>query len=260
MSRFLDRLDRIHRGATTSLGFGASARAEKLPSMALVGMLSKQGKSLKGVTNLVSIGADGALVYGMDIDDAHKALAPTIENVPWGIVVSELVGEQAKTYRGKGCDFLAFRPENALLGALEDEDTAYFLCIEPDMDEQSLRAIEDLPIDVVLLTLRSADSPLTIKHLITISSVRSAFSKYLLLEVSGSLTTGEMHVLRDIGVDGLVVDASALSGKELTGLKQRLLALPRRQRNKSTRPSAVLPRAAYALPGAPSDDEEDEEI
>ncbi len=259
MSRFLDRLERINRGVATSMGFGSSARAEKLPAMALLGMLSGGDKSAQGASNLASIGADGALIEGVGIDEVLKELAKALDKVPWGIRVEGLNGERASSFRERGCDFLAFGPENTLIAALEDENTAYLICVQPDMDERHLRAIEDLPIDAVLLSLKSAEPPLTLQHLITIGSVRGAFSKYLLLEVGGVLTSKELEGLRDIGVDGLVVDATSLSAEELEALKGRLLALPRRQRSRGGKSSAVLPRTVYSPPSSPSREEEEEE-
>ena len=259
MSKFLDRLKRISRGTTISMGFGAAGRSEKLPSLALVGTLSDPAKSAKGAAVLAGIGADGALIQG-HTDASLKKLAKTLDNVPWGVRVEGLQQEQASRYKERGCDFLAFRPEGALVGALEDEDTGYLLCVQPDMDERFLRAIEDLPIDAVLLPMASAEPPLTLQHLITIGSVRGAFSKYLLLEVPGLLSTGELEALRDIGVDGLVVDATAFSSKELEGLSERLMGLPRRQSTKAKRPSPILPISAHTQSGpSPSEQDEDED-
>ena len=46
MSKFLDVLERIRDGVTAPLGFGAT-RAEKLPGIALVGLVS--GAHAKGI-------------------------------------------------------------------------------------------------------------------------------------------------------------------------------------------------------------------
>ena len=260
MSKFLDRLERINRGTPTSLGFGMGARPEKVPSMALLGTLTDPKKAARGASTLAKIGVDGALIDGTDMEGTLEELARTLGKVPWGIRVQGLSSEQAVKYREKGCDFLAFQPEGAPLGALGDEDTGYLLCIEPDMDEQSLRAIEDLPVDGVLLPLKSVKPPLTLQHLITIGVVRSAFTKYLLVEIPGALTAEELDGLRDIGVDGLVVDATARPVKELEGLREGLLALPKRHRNKARHSSsALLPRMAYDPSGGPSREAEEEE-
>ena len=259
MSRFLDTLERINRGPTTSMGFGTAARTEKVPAMALLGILSDPGKSVQGAATLARIDAEGALIEGKKTEKTLKKIAQTLDSVPWGVGVQELNGEQVSHYREHGCDFLAFGPERALVGAIGNEDTAFLLRIQPDMDERSLRAIEYLPVDAVLLSLGYMEPPLTIQHLITVGSVRDAFSKYLLLEVPGVLTAEELESLRDMGVDGLGLDATAVPADELEGLKERILALPRQQRNRTNKASAILPRTTYTPPGVPSHEEEEEE-
>ena len=257
MSKFLNRLDKINRGSPTAMGFGASATAEKTPPMALVGRLSGTAQATKGASALAKIGADGAIIDGMEVKGPAKEIARALKDVPWGIEVSELKSGQVAGYRKKGCDFLAFEADGALLEGLEDGDTAYLLHIQPDMDERSLHAIEDLPVDAVLLSMKSVKSSLTVQDLITVSSVRGGFGKYLLLELPIFPTTGELQALRDAGVDGLVVDATGKSVKELEEMKDRLLALPRRERNKMGKSSAVLPGSASTTRESPSRVEEE---
>ena len=260
MSRFFDRLERISSGVSSSIGFGAQAKAERLPSMALIGLLLEPTKAAKAASTLTKIGADGALMVWNGTDEEVGGLAEKLERVPWGLRVQEFNGGQIAGYKQKGCDFLAFQPDVARLDALGDEDTGYLLCVQPDMDERSLRAIEDLPVDAVLLTLNSVKSPLTLQHLITIGSIRGAFSKYLLLEMTGVPASAELEALRDIGVDGLVVDAMASSAKALEGLKESLYGLPKRQRDRSSKSVAILPSlvTAQESPAAEQEDEDED--
>ncbi len=257
MSKFLDRLEKINQGAARSLGFGASAQAETLPAMALIGALSNSGKSAKGAANLAKIGADGALVQGGNGKAAIKQVGGALDSVPWGLRVEGLDGKEANSYKEQGCDFLAFGPEKVMLGALGDEDTGYLLCVKPDMDERQLNTVEGLPVDGVLLKLDSAQPPLTIEDLIAIGSVRMAFSKYLLLEMSGVPTARELEALRDIGVNGLVVDADSLPVKKLEELKKRMSSLPKPPKAKSGLASAVLPRMPKAADVLPAQEEEE---
>ena len=259
MSKLLDRLERVNRGPTASLGFGAAARVEKTRAMALVGTLSDPGKAVEGASDLAKIDADGALIDGLDLKKIQKQLAQALDTVPWGVRVPGLNSEQVSQYKEQGCDFMAFPAGNALLEALGEADTAYILSIQPDIDDKLLRAIETLPVDAVLLPFKSADPPLTLQHLLTISSVRRAFSKYLLLELPGAPTSKEMEALRDIGVNGLVVDTTVVSAEKLAGLHEELLALPRRKRDRSERATAILPGTLYQQSGTPSRREEEED-
>jgi hypothetical protein len=258
MSVLLDRLDRISRGTPTAMGFGAVSRPDKVPSMAMIGLISDRGKPAEQASTLAKIGVDGVLVEGVEKKTALASLSKALDKVPWGLRLTGIDEEAAGRYREQGCDFLAFGAEGSTLSALEDEDAGYLLCIQSDWDERRLRAIEHLPVDGVVLALQSADPPLTIEHLIAIGSVRGEFSKYLLLEVPGLPTSGELEGLREIGVDGLVVDAALHSAEDLQGLRDRLMALPKRQRG-TKKASAVLPSGAYGAQGtAPDDDDEDD--
>lgn len=259
MSKLLDKLEKLSRGVPMSLGFGAASRSEKPMAMALLGMLSTNRQLAQKTSTLAKIGADGILFQGIEVDKVVNELTKSLGDVPWGMKVDGLNDEQASHYKEQGCDFLAFGPENALLGALGDEDTGYILCIQPDMDERSLRALEDVPVDVVFLPSDSITLPLTVQQVIALSSVRGMFSKYFMLEVPGPLSSKELEGLRDLGVDGLVVDAGALSVKELEDLKSSLSNLPKKQRDKTHRPAALLPSTPVASPSAPSHEEEEEE-
>ena len=263
MSKLLDRLDKISQGTVKTLGFGAAGRSEKVPSMAILGKIDNSSKSEKAASSLAGIDADGAIIEGMTVEEVLTKVAPALDKVPWGLRLQELKGDLASSYRERGCDFLAFGAGNALVGALGDEETGYLLCIAEDMEERYLPAIEDLPVNAVMMALDTAKQPLTLEHLLTIGAIRGAFSKYFLLEVSGAPDSGELEGLRDIGVDGLVVDAGSLSAKDLQALKERVLALPRKQISKSDKASAVLPRWAYAgvsrAPQEEPDDDDDEE-
>ena len=248
MSKLLDRLDRISRGTVNQIGFGVATRVEKTPPMVLVGKIGK-AKAASTAAALSDVGFDGAVLDGIGIDDAGK-LADSLKDVPWGLKLDEVTPELVAGSREKGCDFLAFHPDKAFLEALSDdgkdeEEEGRILCIRADMDERALQVIEDLPVGAVLLSLDSVKPPLTLDHLLTIGVVRGAFSKYLLVELSGDLSSAEFEGLRDIGVDGIVVDASAMSKTALKKCQERLQGLSRRQRKSQGRAEALLPMGGH---------------
>ena len=244
MSKLLDRLEKIGKGTVSQMGFGAAARTEKVAPMALLGRIGK-AKTAATAASLSEAGFDGAVLDGISIDDADKAFN-SLSGLPWGIKLDEVTSEQVAASKEKGCDFLAFSPEKAALEAFSDdakgdEETGRVLCISADMDERALQVIEDLPVGAVLLSLDSVKRPLTMEHLLTIGSVRGAFSKYLLVELPGDLSAAELEGLRDIGVDGIVVDAGSMSKTALKQCKDQLQGLSRRQRKPQGRSGALLP-------------------
>jgi hypothetical protein len=263
MSKLLDRLDRISKGPVTQMGFGAAVRAEKTPPMVLVGRIGK-AKAASTAAALSEAGFDGAVLDGVPADDSGK-VADSLKGLPWGLKLEEVTTEQVAASREKGCDFLAFSSDKAFLEALSDNDKVddeegRILCISADMDERALQVIDDLPVGAVLLSLDSVKPPLTMDHLLTIGSVRGCFNKYLLVELSGDLSSAELEGLRDIGVDGIVVDASSMSKTALKQCKERLQGLSRRQRKPQGRAGALLPMGgSHAEDHDDNDDDDDYE-
>jgi hypothetical protein len=264
MSKLLDRLDRISKGTVTQMGFGAAVRAEKTPPMVLVGRIGK-AKAASTAAALSEAGFDGAVLDGVPADDSGK-VADSLKGLPWGLKLEEVTTEQVAASREKGCDFLAFSSDKAFLEALSDNDKVddeegRILCISADMDERVLQVIDDLPVGAVLLSLDSVKPPLTMDHLLTIGSVRGCFNKYLLVELSGDLSSAELEGLRDIGVDGIVVvDAGSMSKTALKQCKERLQGLSRRQRKPQGRAGALLPMGgSHAEDHDDNDDDDDYE-
>jgi hypothetical protein len=84
--------------------------------------------------------------------------------------------------------------------------------------------------------------------------------KYLLLRGPVSVTAGELMVLKEIGVDGLVVDVSECPKKTLQQLKENLISIPKSRKPTYSKAESSLPGSAYRLSQAPSfDDEEDDD-
>ena len=63
MNKFLDLLDSIREGAPAPLGFGAS-RAEKLPGIALISLVSEDHK--KAITMVSKSSVDAVIIKGLD--------------------------------------------------------------------------------------------------------------------------------------------------------------------------------------------------
>lgn len=257
MSKFLDRLDRISRGSSSPMGFGSASRAEKTPSMALVGLLSHS--YLDSASLLAEVGVDGVLIEGLDKGTQFRQVTNILGALPWGIGGKHLNEEIAKSHREQGCDFFSFSVDNITSATLSEEDSAYLLEIAPDFDDRSLRAIECLPLDAVVLNVNPGWSSLALRDLIAIGSIRSMLDKYLLLQGPVSVTAGELIVLKEIGVDGLVVDVSECPKKTLQQLKENLMSMPKPRKSTSSKGESSLSSSAYRLSQAPSFDDEDDD-
>ena len=138
MSKLLDVLDKIKDGAPTPLGFSVK-RPEKLPGMALIGLVSKD--HAKGVGIVTEEGLD-ALILGSSGDPKDvRALTDGLDGQPWGVRVAGLSRDDAQVYQESGSDALVFGLEGTSASALVNDELARFLCVDPNMDDKELRAV-----------------------------------------------------------------------------------------------------------------------
>jgi hypothetical protein len=256
MSKLLDFLSRIREGASTPLGFGA-ARAEKLPGMALVGLIS--GDHAKGIVVASEVAADAVVIAGADGPDGLGKLAEPVSAKPWGARVSSLGEGEAQAYEDGGSDLLVFNLEGTAASALSSEEIARVLCVGPDMDERQLRAVVSLPVDAFLLPMTQVSGAWTLQDLATVGAISRRVDKYTLVEVSQPPGKKDLEALRDIGVNGLMIDVGSVSAKDLKDLKTALLEMPRPRSGRRERSRAILPGSVYSSGPAPRREDEEEE-
>lgn len=256
MSKFLDRLERISRGTSASMGFGVP-RAEKLPGLALVGLVA--GDDSAGLERIAGMGPDAVLLSGLGDPDALAKLGQSLASVPWGARLPSLNEEQARALREAGCDLLAFSLTGTSVAAVTSEEMARILCVAASIEERELRAVESLPIDALLLSMTEVGGAWMLQDLATVGSVGRRVRKYVLVEVSQPPGQGDLEALRNAGVHGLVLDIGAVPAEALAQLKTALLAMPRRQSSRRDRAAALLPAPVISSAQGPEPEEPEEE-
>ena len=255
MSKFLDRLEQINQGTSNSIGFGA-VRPQKPPGMAFVGLVS--GKHSKGIKTLTDVVPDAALVSGIDDPSAVKDLGQALgSGIPWGARLSALSEKEARIFEDSGCDLIAFPLQGTAVTATASEEMARVLCIEMDIDPEQLRSIDALPVDVLLLPMADISAPWTLQDLATIGRVSRRVNHYILVETSQLPGPKELEALRNIGVNGLVVDVAAVEPQQLAQLKTAMQDMPRQRSGRKDRVTAILPSSAF--PGGSSPEREEPE-
>ena len=257
MSRFLDQLERISQNAPTPMGFGVT-RAERTPGMALVALVSDN--HAEGCAAIADLAPDGAVLLGIDGPAGLDSMKNILTSAPWGVHCESLTPEDAKAYQEAGCDLLTFGLEETRASALSSDELARVLCIEPRLSNRQARAIDALPVDVLLVDMRDHSGGWTLANIATVAGVSRRVDKYVLLHLSQPPEKTDLEAIRNIGVQGLAIDVGATTLDSLRELKTNLLGMPRqrpRQRGRAVVPSSVFPSGGRAPEPEQEDDEDD---
>jgi hypothetical protein len=229
---------------------------ERIPSLVLLGWTGDSGKVKFSSKVKADVDAFILLPGDSEVDALDRQLKP-LEGSTWGLVIEQPDRDRVEAYESKGCDFLVFDIADTRVDALEEGKCARILRVPENLEEPVLRGLEDLPVDIILLHKPAPEGPLTLSHLLAISNVRSATSRYLLMQWNADLTLRELEHLRDMGIDGLVVDVKDSS--LVAALRERIDSLPDRKPKGDQRPIATLPRVGQAASTPPQRREEEED-
>lgn len=258
MSKLIDRLDQISRGSPAALGFTAPTKREHVPQMALLAKGSSTKTSILAKLKDANLDAF-VLVDTNQINKGVERALKYLKGSTWGATVANLDREASANYKPLGSDFLVFGIEGTRVDGIEEGDMGRVLRIPPDLDEAILRGLEDLPVDAILLERPEAGTPLALTHMLAIGNVRAATSRYLLLEWDTALTARELEHLRDLGVDGIVLDTEHSSIEMFTCIRQEINALPKRKPKGEQRATATLPRIAGLTHSSIHHDDDDDD-
>ena len=256
MSKFLDSLEKISVSAPAPLGFGVR-REQRPPGMALIVQISSNHAS--GCAGISDLSPEAVLLSGIDDLAALKKIAPGLPSIPWGISPVTVTEDSVNGFKEAGCDMLAFGLADTPVSAINSDEMARVLCLDPSADERQLRAINPLPVDVVLIDVTSQSGTWTLGDLANITAISSRVNKYILVSISEPPGAKDLKVLRDAGVHGLVVDAGSVSMDSLSKMKSDLQEMPRPQPGRKGRTAAVLPSSVFAVDQAPAPEEPDED-
>jgi hypothetical protein len=241
MSKLVARLDRVSRGVTRSLGFATQINQESISTLVLVAWI--EGANKKEIGAIAKTKPDAVVISSsaLGTDDLERRLKP-LDGSTWGVIVGQPDRDTLQQYRDTKCDFLVFGIEGMRVDFLGDGECARVLRVPADLEEYELRGLEDLPIDIVILYVEGSADFLTLRHMLSISNVRSATGRYMLLEWGAELTTTDLEHLREIGLDGIVIKVGNVGVPAVSALRETIDSLPPRKNKGEYRSVAVLPR------------------
>ena len=255
MSKLLDLLQRISDGSPAPLGFGA-ARTARLPGLALVGLVASDHQA--GLAAASQAGLDAVLVSAGGSAGDARDLAESASDIPWGICLSSLSGEDAQVCAEAGADVLAFGLESAASSMAGEDELARILTVAPDLSDRQLRAVAALPVDCFTVDMTAVTGAWTLEDLVTVGSISRRTDKYVLVQVSAIPAKDDLAAVRDMGASGIILDLSGVSPEDLAGLKAALLEMPRPRRRRD-RARATVPSSGFASAPTPSREDDDDD-
>ena len=256
MSKLLERLEQVNKGPVRVLGFAPRREVETLPTMLLLAWAD--GAKKPNLSKLSS--RTDALVLPLSALESSPSESAPPEGALWGIAFDKAEGNLVEIAKEKGGDFVTFNLDGVLVDSLTEGEVARVLQIPATLEESLMRGLEDLPVDVILLKRPEPQGPLSLTHLLAISNVRSAMSRYMLLEWDTGLTSHELEQLSDIGIDGIVANLGKMSASAIGKLKENIDKLPPRKTRNEQKLGPTLPRAQEPASSQHHHHEEDEEL
>jgi hypothetical protein len=230
MSKFIDKLTLVSQGGLKPMGFRAVGKPPK-PRLLLVAHLAqveadRLADSVAGAdAGLLSIPKSSSGVKNL------KQVCQDVPDIPWGGWLKEVGKEGIKKMVEAGGDFVVFPATSASLAMLEEEKLGKILEVEPGLDPGLVKAIDDLPVDAVLIAAEGGkDYSLSWQYLMLFRRCANLLSKPLLVSVPSKLTASELQALWEAGVGGVVVEAERKLAKLRQVIDKLVLPSPGKRR------------------------------
>lgn len=259
MSQFIDKLKKVSQAAPQPLGFRTAQ-----PSSNKLGILLIASLTQIDVDSLAerAAGADAGLLRTTKLSSGAKALgkiSQAVPDIPWGGWLEGIAEKEAEQLTKAGFDFVVFPPASTSLAILKADKVGKILEVSTSFNKDLLPAVDELPIDAVLVTdEQEKEHFLTWQHLIFFQRCADLLTKPLLVSVPSNISTNELQVLWEAGVNGIMV---RLNSEQPIGTLQELrqtidkIAFTATHKSKKTKP--LLPYPSGRTNIAVEEEEED---
>ena len=204
---------------------------------------------MKAVSKLAKQGTDLLLLDGADPSHLKRALKDA-PDAALGVEVNGLDSDSAAELRKAGADFAVIATA-AEAAALLEKELGFVLALDKEVSDIALRSLRELPVDALIAP--TLEQPLTINGQLELIRISSLSGKPLLTQVAGDVPEGQLRVLRDAGVVGIIVRGD---DKHIGDLRKRIDSLPPRGERSKERMDALLPSMHPAAAEPDTDEEE----
>jgi len=187
-----------------------------------------------------------------------EEIAQSLPDTPWGVWLGDIGEKELGNLAKAGGDFMVFSSASKVIASPEDNKIGKILQVESSLNKDLLKAVNDLPVDAVLVVGESKGQ-LTWHQLMLIQRLSNLLTKPLLASVQPNIAASELRFLWEAGADGVVVEVSTgQSAEKLKKLRQTIDSLGSLPPRKQGKTSALLPHIDKET-GTVTDTEEEEE-
>ena len=253
MSKLIDKLNQVSRITPQPMGFRAAQTTLQKPKLLLIASLTDA--NLSDPVNCMN-GADAGLLRVSEIASGAEAIGRICEalpDIPLGGWLNSISNEETEKIEQCGSDFVVFQAANSSLGILQRKGIGKILQVAASTEEGLLAAVDELPVDAVLITTEPGGNFITWHDLMMFQYCAGVLTKPILVVIATSLATDELQAIWDAGINGIVVDA----GENLQKLRQTIDNMnfpPQRKRGTS---EAIVPRTSSEDYSEEEEDDDD---
>ena len=153
-----------------------------------------------------------------------------------------------------GADFLVFSSQGTEASILKTEP-GKVLEIDMNLPDSQMRSVDFLPVDALLLPFSGKGTSLTVQNLMAYQRIDLLVTKPLLGYVPAKISSENLRLLWEAGLDGVVIKGDELTPKEIERLQEAIKSFPP-HRGEKRRADALLPSLASTIPEEPEDESE----
>ncbi len=243
MSKLIDKLNQVSQAVPQPVGFRMAQLVSPKPKILLVASLAQA--DVEDLADCMAV-ADAGLLHISELSSGAKTLqkiSQVVPDIPWGGWLRASGQGEIKQMLKVDCDFVIFPAANTSLAIFQGDEVGKILEVESSLSDGLLRAVNELPVDGVLIASEQAKGYfLTWHHLMLFQRFAGLLTKPLLVSIPLSVTASELQALWGAGVDGVIVEVGvgqpAERLKKLRQLIDKIVFPSPRKRKKA---EALLP-------------------
>jgi hypothetical protein len=258
MSRFVKKLLRLRQTEPQPMGFATSQKAPEKPRLQIVASVTSAGAEN---ASAALDSADAILVEVNNEDDlaAVEKICKAKEAVPAGGWLKTPDIKLLPKVMDSSCDFVIF-PSETPVAISQKEKIGRTLQLDESLTEGLLRTVNDLPIDMVLVSDKGTQGPLTMARLMAIRRIVLMLNKPVIVPVSIDISSHDLQSLWDLGISSILIESvDQGSADKLAELRKTIGNLAMPVSKKKDRMSPILPHLQPEAHGHHEEEEEEEE-